>query len=106
MNIENPVSHFLAPSSFVYNNLYVCEIKGATLRVINISVQTAGPISVAINRGGTDYALLSEKTMAVGDTLLMEWRDGITLVQDDVLKVKNGGSAQATFVATIGEFLR
>ena len=92
------------PSGTTLTTIYTMPFEGvATLYSVNIAAISAADASVVFNDSSADYELLSAQTMAADDTILLEWREGIPLRKDDVLKVKTSSGSALIFVAVIEE---
>ncbi|MCP4182318.1 MAG: hypothetical protein GY761_03240 [Hyphomicrobiales bacterium] len=98
---------FSKPSDTSLTTVYTVGYDGIVdLLSINISANVAGNASVQIYDGSTNWDILSARTMAAGDTILMEWWDGIPLKQNCVIKVQSSVGNAITFTAVISESSR
>ena len=96
------------PSGTSLTALHTCPatMNLTNLYSVNIAAISAADVTVVYNDGSTDYSLLSAKTMAADEVILLEWREGLPFRASDVLKIKTTSGSAITFVAVIEEVPR
>ncbi|MCP4276000.1 MAG: hypothetical protein GY779_06565, partial [Gammaproteobacteria bacterium] len=98
---------FTKPSDTALTTVYTVGYDGVVdFLSCTISANAAANASVQIYDGSTNWDILAAQTMTAGQTILLEWWDGIPLRQNYVIKVQSSVGNAITFTAVISESSR